>query len=110
MAQAIRNVCGNCEKAIVSWSDGNPYLIDASGAKRYAYHPDPDSYLCIGNDMPHLCLACGEEFNIDSRAPVPACPKCRSTETVGTFEMEGYTCPYCKEGVFAIDPKFHAIS
>lgn len=110
MAQAIRNICENCKRAIVSWSDGNPYYFDESGEKKYAYHPNPASYSCIGNDMPHLCLECGEEFNVDSRSPIMACPKCWSAETADTYDLEGQTCPYCKEGVFAIDPDYRLIS
>lgn len=40
MAEGIRYICDNCSRAIEAWSDGNPYYIDDSGNKKYAYHPD----------------------------------------------------------------------
>jgi hypothetical protein len=111
MAEALRFVCSGCQRAIESWSDGNPYYVEKSGKKRYAYHPDHERLArCVGNDSPHLCLDCGEEFMVDSLAPVAACPKCRSTRFVGTFELAGHPCPYCKAGEFSVDPDFFAIS
>jgi predicted RNA-binding Zn-ribbon protein involved in translation (DUF1610 family) len=111
MAECIRYVCGSCNMSIKSWSDGNPYYIDAAGSKQYAYHPD--NYLlslCIGNDFPHLCLACGNEFNMDSRTPVATCPKCGSADIADSFHLSGKLCPYCKAGIFAPDPGFLLIS
>ncbi|HEX7567735.1 MAG TPA: hypothetical protein VF355_04145 [Anaerolineaceae bacterium] len=111
MAKAIRFVCGSCNKVIESWSDGNPYWIDETGAKQYAYHPDHDRLaLCIGNDSPHLCLACGNEFKVDSRAPVSVCPKYGAADITDTFHLGGKSCPYCKAGVFSADPGFRVIS
>jgi predicted RNA-binding Zn-ribbon protein involved in translation (DUF1610 family) len=111
MAQALRFVCGHCRRAIAAWSDGNPYYIDESGTKRYAYHPDHERLaLCIGNDSPHLCLACGAEFEVDSRAPSAECPGCGSSEITDTYRLGGCRCPYCKAGEFAVDPDFHCIS
>jgi DNA polymerase III alpha subunit (gram-positive type) len=37
---------------------------------------------------------------VDSEAPITTCPKCKSSEIVDTMELEGKSCPYCKEGVF----------
>ena len=111
MAEARRFVCGNCDKTIESWSDGNPYFIDDTGEKQYAYHPDHENLAkCIGNDSPHLCLGCGAEFMVDSRAPIKACPKCDSEEIADTFDVGGKRCPYCKDGVFAADPDFICVS
>ncbi len=111
MAQAVLYVCPGCRKAVEAWSDGNPYYLDDTGAKRYAYHPDHERLeRCIGNDSPNLCLACGGEFMVDSRAPVDACLECGSAEFNRTSRLEGRTCPWCKAGVFAADPDFHCIS
>jgi predicted RNA-binding Zn-ribbon protein involved in translation (DUF1610 family) len=111
MAQCIRFVCDNCSKAIEAWSDGNPYYIDEAGSKQYAYHPDHDRLArCIGNDSPHLCLACGEEFLVDSRVPIGACPKCEAKEIVDLCRLGGRRCPYCKSGEFHADPDFHCVS
>jgi predicted RNA-binding Zn-ribbon protein involved in translation (DUF1610 family) len=111
MAEAVRYVCDSCREAIVAWSDGNPYYIDASGAKRYAYHPDHEHLaLCIGNDSPHLCLACRERFMVDSWEPVAVCPTCGAAEIADCFHLGELRCPYCKAGVFAADPDFHCIS
>ena len=111
MAEAVRYVCSNCGRGIEAWSDGNPYYIDDSGQKQHAYHPDYENLdRCIGNDVPHLCLACGEEFNVDSRNPARHCPKCLESEVTNTYELEGKSCPYCMEGNFSLDPEFHCIS
>jgi predicted RNA-binding Zn-ribbon protein involved in translation (DUF1610 family) len=111
MAQAKRFVCDSCGHTTEAWSDGNPYYIDKAGAKQYAYHPEHDLLAqCIGNDAPHLCLGCGEEFKVDSRAPVADCPKCGAGEMVRSYKLAGCRCPYCKAGTFATDPKFICIS
>ena len=111
MAEGIRFVCNNCSRSIEAWSDGNPYYIDERGEKKYAYHPDHGGLArCIGNDSPHLCLACGAEFNVDSQEPIKNCPLCMDNEIVDTFELEGKRCPYCKQGFFYIDPEFRCIS
>src|SRR4051812_27249821 len=104
MAEAVRYECGGCRRAIEAWSDGNPYSVDGAGAKQYAYHPDHERLArCIGNDSPHLCLDCGEEFLVDSRAPDQACPKCGAAEIAACYHLGGRRCPYCKAGVFAVD-------
>jgi DNA-directed RNA polymerase subunit RPC12/RpoP len=111
MAEAKRFVCSACSQTIVAWSDGNPYYIDDAGLKQYAYHPHHERLArCIGNDLPHLCLDCGEEVKVDSRAPSAECPKCSGSQMVGSFHLEGQRCPFCKGGVFARDPEFFAIS
>ena len=111
MAEGIRFVCNNCGRSIEAWSDGNPYYIDEAGDKKYAYHPDHEGLArCIGNDSPHLCLACGAEFKVDSREPIMECPGCKDDEIVRTYELEGRRCSYCKQGVFYIDTDFRRIS
>jgi len=111
MAEGLRFVCGSCGKTIEAWSDGTPYYIDARGKKRYAYHPDHEHLaLCIGNDTPHLCLACGKEFMVDSRSPISRCPTCGSPDIADTFHLDGKTCPTCRKGTFGIDPQGHMIS
>ena len=111
MAEGVRFVCSGCQRAIETWSDGNPYYFDESGAKRYAYHPDHERLArCVDNDSPRLCLDCGEEFMIDSRASVEGCPKCKSPRFVDTFGLAGQPCPYCKAGEFSVDPDFFCIS
>ena len=111
MAEQFRYVCSVCLRTIEAWSDGNPYYIDETGCKQYAYHPDHERLArCIGNDSPHLCLACGKEFNIDSREPTTECPTCSAGDVADTFQLNGQRCPYCKAGVFTADPDFHCIS
>lgn len=111
MAMGITYICSACKRAITDWEDGNPYYLDPTGAKQYAYHPDHENLArCIGNDSPHLCLACGEEFMVDSRAPVKQCPKCSEVEIVATVGLEGRRCPYCNAGMFAADPGSMRIS
>ena len=110
MAEGVRFVCGGCDHSIEAWDDGNPYYIDEDGKKQYAYHPEPLRNRCIGIDSPHLCLSCGHEFVVDSEAPIVACPKCKAREIVDTWTLSGKACPYCKTGVFVVDPEWHAIS
>ena len=111
MAIALRFVCDGCGRKIEAWSDGNPYYIDDTGSKQYAYHPDHERLdRGIGNDSPHLCLSCGEEFNVDSRAPIEECPQCGSKSFTDTFRLDGERCPYCGTGHFAVDPDFGCIS
>lgn len=111
MAEGVRYLCEGCSKEIESWSDGNPYYIDVAGVKQYAYHPNHEKLAqCIGNDSPHLCLTCGEEFMVDTQAPAMLCPKCGGGEAANTFQLEGLLCPYCKSGIFITDPDFHCIS
>ena len=111
MADAVRHVCGGCQKTIEAWSDGNPYYLDDAGTKQYAYHPDHVRLaLCIGNDSPHLCLGCGNEFMVDSLAPNPTCPKCGADELADTYQLDGKQCPFCKSGIFAPAPGFRCIS
>jgi len=111
MAEALQYICSSCGHTVQAWSDANPYYIDESGCKQYAYHPDFEGLArCIGVDSPHICLACGEGFRVDSEAPTDECPKCGSDNFVGTFELNEQRCPYCKKGVFAVDPTFCIIS
>ncbi|HSH37477.1 MAG TPA: hypothetical protein VK993_01720 [Chthoniobacterales bacterium] len=105
MAEARFFVCTACSKTVEAWDDGNPYWIVESGGKHYAYHPDPDRDRCIGNDSPHLCLACGSEFNVDSRDPVDRCTACGSADIRRLSALDGEPCPWCKRGRFQIDPE-----
>ena len=111
MAEGFLYVCGECGHSIEAWSDGNPYYIDETGAKQYAYHPDHERLdRCIGNDTPTLCLECGHEFVVDSQSPITSCPKCGANEFSESFKLKGQHCPYCKAGIFKADPDFYAIS
>lgn len=111
MAEAVRFICSECDKALEAWSDGNPYFLDENGQKQYAYHPDHENLArCIGNDSPHICLNCGEEALVDSRSPIQSCPKCKAENLVSAFRLEGKLCPFCKKGVFMSDQDFHLVS
>jgi len=114
MAECIRYACSRCRRAVEAWSDGNPYYRDAKSRKRYAYHPDHEALArCTGNDVPHLCLACGAERTVDSaprRRRVVRCRRCASEDLVPTMELAGRTCPWCRGGTFEADPHLVAIS
>lgn len=111
MAEGIGFTCDQCAHTITAWSDGNPYYIDDDGRKRYAYHPDHENLdRCIGNDEPHLCLACGKEFKEDSRKPRGRCPRCKEPHITPTRELDGKACPFCRRGRFRLDPGLYAIS
>lgn len=111
MAEGIRFVCSDCRYSIEAWSDGNPFYIDETGNKQYAHHPDHDELSkCIANDVPHLCLACGNEVKIDSRLGHESCPDCGSTNVIDTFHLQGVKCPKCDGGHFDQDKDYCAIS
>ena len=118
MAQGVRLVCCGCDHTIEVWDDGNPYYLESvitkAGAvkqkKKYAYHPNHELLeRCIGNDTEHLYLSCGKAFMVDFEAPITACPKCKSNEIVDTMELAGKSCPYCRTGVFGVDPDWNPI-
>jgi hypothetical protein len=110
MAIAVEHTCESCGHSIESWSDGNPYYVDADGSKKYAYQDHEALSRCIGNDSPHLCLCCGHECMVDSRNRISSCPKCGAEKMADTWELAGKSCPYCKEGKFGENPSPSAIS
>ena len=111
MSECVRFVCSGCGTSIEAWSDGNPFYIDETGNKKYAYHPNHDELeKCIANDEPHLCLNCGNEVKIDSRLEPQKCPECGSASVIGTFCLEGVKCPKCDDGQFVVDNDFYCIS
>ena len=111
MAERRQLKCHRCDFAVGAWSDGNPYYRDERGQKQYAYHPDHERLArCIGNDVPHLCLACGIECKVDSREPHSKCRKCEEGPLVAVWNLEGRLCPKCRAGTFDEDPSGHAIS
>jgi predicted RNA-binding Zn-ribbon protein involved in translation (DUF1610 family) len=111
MAEAYQFTCTSCSHSLGAWSDGNPYYIDSSGKKEYAYHPDHDGLArCIGNDDPNLCLGCGAEVMVDSRSPIGRCPQCDAARLVPTWSLEGKRCPFCRSGDFRRDADFFVIS
>jgi len=110
VAEGKRYNCTSCGRLIEAWDEGNPYFLTSTGKKKYAYHPDPKREECIGVDSPNTCLACGTQFSIDSNNPILQCPKCKSMDICNDFELESKPCPFCKDGHFAVDRNFHAIS
>jgi hypothetical protein len=111
LAEARFFVCGGCGFEVEVWSDGNPYYRDERGRKRYAYHPDHENLArCVGNDEPHLCMACGAEAKIDSLKRITSCRKCKGGPLVPLWNLEGNSCPRCRESHFSIDKERRAIS
>jgi Zn finger protein HypA/HybF involved in hydrogenase expression len=104
MAMELRFTCPTCGDTRAAWDDGNPFYIDGTGKKQFAYHPDKNLDRCIGNDSPHLCLACGTEFNVDSREPTSTCPSCGSADISDLFKLTGKLCPKCKTGRYRSQP------
>lgn len=110
MAEGRTYRCDHCPKSVNAWSDGHPYYVE-NGKKRYAHHPDHDALArCTGNEEPHLCLACGKGFKVDSSAPITECPHCLSGEIATTWNLEGRRCPRCRTGHFRLDAEAGAIS
>lgn len=111
MAECIRFICSSCGHSIDAWSDGNPFYIDETGNKVYAYHPNHEELRkCIANDVPHFCLQCGTESNIDSRLDDKVCSQCGAENLVDTFHLVGVKCPKCENGHFEKDNDLHCIS
>jgi hypothetical protein len=111
MAECRRFVCSGCGREIDAWSDGNPFYIDETGERKYAYHPDHEALAkCIGNDLPHLCLNCGHDVVVDSRSSKRICPDCDSDKVIEAFLLDQRDCPTCKNGKFLWDPSYQAIS
>jgi hypothetical protein len=111
MAACIRLQCTHCKTHIDVWDEGNPYYFDENGRKRYAYHPSPKRNICVGADPSLVCLNCSNQFIGDSLdAAQSKCSKCGSPHVAEPRELKGRSCPYCKVGVFNVDPKFYAIS
>ena len=98
MAEGVQITCTECDFTIEAWSDGNPYYLDEHGEKRYAYHPSPDADRCTAVDVPHICMKCAHEFNVDSAAPIRLCPECNFGRISSLWRLAGKTCPRCKSG------------
>ena len=110
MAEGRVLVCSNCARDVQVWDEGNPYYRDAEGRKHYAYHPNLEREFCTGIDVSMLCLNCGEESMVDEEAPPSPCRECKTGTLVELHELDGLTCPYCKQGTFAFDPTSIIIS
>ena len=106
MAMCLHIQCTHCDNVFEAWSDGNPYYLDPeklltqprSRCKVHVYHPSRPEYPLVGNDVPHLCLACNHEFNVDSEQPRSTCTKCRSMNIVNLYECHDKPCPKCSKG------------
>jgi DNA-directed RNA polymerase subunit RPC12/RpoP len=111
VAEGRRFACTACGFDVVAWSDGNPYYRDERGRKRYAYHPDHENLArCVGNDVPHLCLACGKATKVDSARQRVRCRSCKADALVPTWELGGRTCPKCRRGELVVDETFRVLS
>jgi predicted RNA-binding Zn-ribbon protein involved in translation (DUF1610 family) len=111
MAERRRFFCPACDFEIMAWSDGNPYYRDEKGEKQYAYHPDHEALeRCIGNDVPHICLACAHRFRVDSNAPRTTCPACDGDAITPAFRLDGHSCPACHNASIRTDPDIAGIS
>ncbi|QDU82608.1 hypothetical protein Pla110_43690 [Polystyrenella longa] len=109
MAYGKRIECDHCGFKIEAWDEGDPYIRGFDGKKEYVYHPDPRRYEATGLDVPHLCMDCGCKYKVDEGKP-KTCRRCKSSRRKKCFELEGETCPKCKQGKFIQDPKRYMIS
>lgn len=109
MAECRRFECSSCGHSVEAWSDGNLYVLEG-GVKRYVYHPDHEALArAVGNDSPAMCVTCGRQTVQDSAGAHP-CTKCRGTEFVDLFDLDGRPCPRCTTGTYRQDPAFFLIS
>ena len=102
MAEGVTLKCTHCEFTTTAWSDGNPYYLNERGEKQYAYHPSDEVALCKEVDVPHICMSCANEFNVDSAAPIRRCPECNFGRISSLWRMQGKACPKCHEGAMAV--------
>jgi predicted RNA-binding Zn-ribbon protein involved in translation (DUF1610 family) len=102
MSERLSFFCYECGKTLISYSDGNPFYLDEAGRKRYAHYPDAEKLdRCIGNDLPHICLSCGDRFVLDATClSKHVCPKCNAFEVIEVRNLWAEKCPYCKMGYF----------
>lgn len=110
MAEGKVFECSACSREVEAWDEGEPYYFDALGAKRYAFHPDPQRALCTGLDVSGLCLHCGAEIVYDTATPITRCPQCAADKVVEVWKLEGQQCPWCKAGVFHAEGKSLMVS
>ena len=137
MAEGRVYACTHCDKRIEAWDEGNPWtwlhLIPIEFRSEFmpeqaseecsddpvkidCYHPRPSGIPIVGNDVEHLCLACGHEFLFDIAAqdsddePPPPCPACKSSKTTDCWLLEGKSCPFCGSGHLKADPDTFMVS
>lgn len=65
-----------------------------------------------GNMSDVLCLDCGRKFKRDLEKQKAVCPvrTCKSAKIVDVCDLNGKTCPKCKQGIFQEDPERRAMS
>lgn len=136
MAAFYTYLCSQCRFKIIACDDGNPYILDDNGTKHFCCHPgEMDTIMEVvqassvgrtlsgealesfiqsrrGNLGEFLCLDCGRRFKAETeRAPrPPVCTRCGSTNVCSSVEIDGRTCPKCRQGIFREDPMERAIS
>ncbi len=98
MAAGTAFTCETCGFSIFARDDGDPYVIDADGSKRHVHPPGPERDRAVGIDVPHLCLGCGVEFAVGSRAPRVDCPARPCERIRATMDLAGARCLRCNAG------------
>ena len=122
MAQCLTFICPKCGFSLEAWDDGNPYIVDKRGVRRYFYHPSggkviekvtnaingrectEDERLKIltercGNAPDHICRKCGTISKLDPAKDSMVCSKCKSDQLEDTYGLTGKKCTKC-DGVF----------
>jgi DNA-directed RNA polymerase subunit RPC12/RpoP len=89
------------------------YVLDSAGTRVPCRHPmefrtiekvtglsqeEAEKRGLTGFMLDHLCLDCGERFELDWQRDGKQCPHCRSSEIRTMRDAIGATCPKCHEG------------
>jgi len=115
MAEEYRLKCDQCILSYTVWSDGHPYTelrIDLGPSpfaeedealeveRNYVYHPEVPIGAIVGVESDVACLDCGKKGQLDLEKDTLICSHCQSTRLKEILDLEGASCPKCKNGEF----------
>ena len=123
MAALTEFTCSHCTFKVEAWDDGNRYLTDSEGKRRFFYHPGDlaemrafaekqtqsllteEEYTAflkkhLGNEGAYLCMNCGRQTRRDPKRDSMLCSRCAKPKLRVTRNLEGRTCPKCGKGTF----------
>jgi DNA-directed RNA polymerase subunit RPC12/RpoP len=116
--------CNQCAFEVISWDEGNRYVMDARGKRHYFYHPsyyEEEELERIagrklteeealdyrrqhgGNERDYLCMDCAAQVRCDPKRDAVICHKCRSATLLRQRDLKGVTCPKCRTGTFEVE-------
>jgi hypothetical protein len=104
VAQCLLFVCNKCGFSIEGWDDGNPYIENSNGKRKYYYHPEEPPKISLtfsfGNAPDYVCRKCGKISKIDPDKDAMQCRKCKSEAVEEIYNLGGKKCLKC-DGQFS---------